>query len=598
MRVLARKIIFLAAAIFALAGNCLASNITLSLNVEAKDDLIKLDITNTSLEAATGLKLWVRLNNQEYPVAIDDVLPAHERIQREVKVLLPYKPGSYPLYARLAYLNEGRELSLIQAGYFHNNGKSIVQVFCPDFTIRLRQRVQFKPGLQQSVAMNLFVPEEVRRSKLAEGEGWMLINSRPEFNITSPAYLILEDDAGDKHSTIICDGKLITRRVPGAYSHFRSKVILLIAFLSTLIAAAAYRRYENRQSGKWSIAIARAAFTVTGVSLLLLFSRYAAIIPEKLIEPLERLRLIFGNRLISIVKFELDALYFQSGDYDYFFRYVADWLYLYLLVLNVFVLRFVIRPNPVDDKNWHLMRWWFSYCSSGELFWSPLAKVGALAWVVKAFYVPLLCSWTVNNIFHQMNLYNSLAPTFYSINEFVVALFIFIDVIIFAVGYLVELPQLKNTIRTVEPTLFGWAICLICYPPFNHIAFATIDEPFANLSSVYVPGRRVGEVLITLLWAIYVWATIALCFKSSNLTNRGIVKDGPYRYIRHPAYVSKVALWLVTALFLGSMNPVMVVAMMLVYSLRAWTEERHLSMDPDYLEYKKEVPWVALPRII
>ena len=34
-----------------------------------------------------------------------------------------------------------------------------------------------------------------------------------------------------------------------------------------------------------------------------------------------------------------------------------------------------------------------------------------------------------------------------------------------------------------------------------------------------------------------------------------------------------------------------------VYALRAWTEERHLGMDPDYREYKKKVPWILFPGV-
>jgi len=36
-----------------------------------------------------------------------------------------------------------------------------------------------------------------------------------------------------------------------------------------------------------------------------------------------------------------------------------------------------------------------------------------------------------------------------------------------------------------------------------------------------------------------------------------------------------------------------------IYYIRAWTEERHLSStDPDYDEYKKKVKWMFVPKII
>ena len=43
----------------------------------------------------------------------------------------------------------------------------------------------------------------------------------------------------------------------------------------------------------------------------------------------------------------------------------------------------------------------------------------------------------------------------------------FVDVLIFTVGYLIESRRLGNEIRSVDPTLLGWAAALLCYPPFN-----------------------------------------------------------------------------------------------------------------------------------
>jgi hypothetical protein len=41
-------------------------------------------------------------------------------------------------------------------------------------------------------------------------------------------------------------------------------------------------------------------------------------------------------------------------------------------------------------------------------------------------------------------------------------------------------------------------------------------------------------------------ASLSLFTKASNLTNRGIVDWGPYRYIRHPGYLGKNMFWLMT----------------------------------------------------
>ena len=79
----------------------------------------------------------------------------------------------------------------------------------------------------------------------------------------------------------------------------------------------------------------------------------------------------------------------------------------------------------------------------------------------------------------------------------------------------------------------------------------------------------------------------------SNLTHRGIITNGPYRWTKHPAYFSKNIAWWLTAIpFIspgGSLDALQksIILLMLngVYFLRAKTEEAHLSSDPGYAKY-------------
>ena len=97
---------------------------------------------------------------------------------------------------------------------------------------------------------------------------------------------------------------------------------------------------------------------------------------------------------------------------------------------------------------------------------------------------------------------------------------------------------------------------------------------------------------------IYTWATVSFGVRFSNLTNRGIITNGPYRWVKHPAYVSKnFSWWFVSMPFLSALSATEALrasmALLLlngVYYLRAKTEERHLSSDPDYVAY---VNWMA-----
>ncbi len=166
------------------------------------------------------------------------------------------------------------------------------------------------------------------------------------------------------------------------------------------------------------------------------------------------------------------------------------------------------------------------------------------------------------------------------------------------VGYCLESQWLKNKTRSVEPTALGWAAAISCYPPFNDVlgTYLPLDQSHQFITDEH--WKMVCRGLMLAAFTIYAAATVAFGFKFSNLTNRGITDKGPYRFIRHPAYVCKGFAWwmeylpnmsLQTAFFLTGLN--------LVYALRAWTEERHLSQDPDYVAYKKKVPWVLIPGV-
>ncbi|MBK6974164.1 MAG: DUF1295 domain-containing protein [Sterolibacteriaceae bacterium] len=100
---------------------------------------------------------------------------------------------------------------------------------------------------------------------------------------------------------------------------------------------------------------------------------------------------------------------------------------------------------------------------------------------------------------------------------------------------------------------------------------------------------------ILLLTGVYVWATVIFGGRFSNLTHRGIITSGPYRYTKHPAYIAKnISWWLVAVPFVVteslavSLKQCLLLLMVNgIYYLRAKTEERHLSRDPDYVRYAR-----------
>jgi len=184
-------------------------------------------------------------------------------------------------------------------------------------------------------------------------------------------------------------------------------------------------------------------------------------------------------------------------------------------------------------------------------------------------------------------------------------LLLIIDTIIFAFAYLVESDRLGNKIRSVDPTFTGWLSAMVCYPPFSFFTRQT----FSAIGIFSIPDRSPAmdfqfiilfQSLALVLFAIYVWATVALGTRAGNLVNRGIVAFGPYRYIRHPAYAAKNLAWFFEILpFFHS--PLQLVSWGLwagIYVARAVTEERHLAKDPSYLVYCQRVNYRFIPGLV
>jgi protein-S-isoprenylcysteine O-methyltransferase Ste14 len=165
-------------------------------------------------------------------------------------------------------------------------------------------------------------------------------------------------------------------------------------------------------------------------------------------------------------------------------------------------------------------------------------------------------------------------------------------------GYASESRWLGNKTRSVEPTAFGWAVCLACYPPFNNVLGTYLpleNGPAIVTNDDWLLALRGGTVL---LFSIYAAATVSFGFRFSNLTNRGIVSRGPYRFVRHPAYLTKCSAWWLEHIPTLTLTKAFFLSLLCgVYALRAWTEERHLGMDPEYRAYKQKVRWVIFPGV-
>jgi protein-S-isoprenylcysteine O-methyltransferase Ste14 len=192
-----------------------------------------------------------------------------------------------------------------------------------------------------------------------------------------------------------------------------------------------------------------------------------------------------------------------------------------------------------------------------------------------------------------------------------IKIILFVDVLIFTVGYLVEMPRLRNEIRSVDPTLMGWGVTIICYPPFNRYTEVLLGSPISDFPQFDNPMAHIAlNIALLVLMAIYASASVALGFKASNLTHRGIVARGPYAFIRHPAYTCKNLAWWIgsgplilagfaESWFKGVIAIASIAGWSMVYILRALTEEDHLrKVDGDYADYAAKVRYRFIPGVI
>ena len=228
-----------------------------------------------------------------------------------------------------------------------------------------------------------------------------------------------------------------------------------------------------------------------------------------------------------------------------------------------------------------------------------------LGWLVKLFFLPLMVVYLSGNInkFNDINTsWEFITQDFTHIYDHLWILPFTIDLAFVTIGYVLTLRLFDSHIRSTEPTALGWLSAIICYQPF-----------FGTLSALYLAynldnytwgnwlqgqGNDIGYMIwgsiILVLLLIYALSSVMFGIRFSNLTHRGIITNGPFRYSKHPAYLSKnLSWWMISIPFIsqsGHFTEViracsMLILMNLVYYVRAKTEERHLMQDPVYQEY-------------
>jgi hypothetical protein len=291
---------------------------------------------------------------------------------------------------------------------------------------------------------------------------------------------------------------------------------------------------------------------------------------------------------------------YHGSFYDRYYtmlRALAPWFFglapLYIALMDRY-------SKQERDGYWHvgmaLLGQW------QQVDWSHV-KQHALGWLVKLFFLPLMFIYMTDKVAYLRQYdFSMVFSSFKAFYDFAYQGLFYIDLLIVTVGYMATFTATDSHIRSTESTFLGWAVALACYQPFWSFVSANYIS--------YDGGKNWGawfwhEPLLYTIWgsaililiAIYAWASIPFGIRFSNLTHRGILTNGPYRYCKHPAYVSKnLSWWLISMPFMISTSAeeslrhcLLLLMLNGIYFLRARTEERHLSWDPDYVAYAQYI---------
>ncbi len=297
--------------------------------------------------------------------------------------------------------------------------------------------------------------------------------------------------------------------------------------------------------------------------------------------------------------------YAQGG-----YGYATGVLRAALPALLIFSLPYVIwldrRLKEPRDGAWAFGHW---LLTAGHGFDPALkAKLAehACSWAIKGFFTAFMLStlrgnWAVATAASPQAMWND--PVVLA--DGLVGIMFLIDVSLGTVGYIFTMRPLDSHIRSGNPFAAGWMAALICYPPFilmnpgGPLDYQQHQLGWARALSDHALLQPVWAFALIGLTACYAWATVAFGLRFSNLTHRGILTNGPYRFTKHPAYVAKNLFWWMASMPMlttsgqwsdAFRNCCILALINAVYLWRAKTEERHLSADPAYRAYAE---WMA-----
>lgn len=267
-------------------------------------------------------------------------------------------------------------------------------------------------------------------------------------------------------------------------------------------------------------------------------------------------------------------------------------LFLFAVPYIAFIDR---RMREPEDGYWH----------AGLLFTGRFRDIDrhalkehTLAWMVKGFFLPIMFGSLIL-LYGQLDSHvDWLRTDWFHFVRWMADYAAVLGLVIACIGYSFTFRLFDSHIRSANPFLDAWLVTLVCYIPFNEIIVRKLlnfndgVHWYHWLADMPLLAGAWGAALLA-CYALWFWATAAYGIRWSNLTHRGIITNGPYRYTKHPDYLAKsLFFWLIHMPFLSTggvgaalKGSLLLLCVNLIYYGRSRTEERHLSQDPDYVAY-------------
>ena len=304
-----------------------------------------------------------------------------------------------------------------------------------------------------------------------------------------------------------------------------------------------------------------------------------------------------------------------------FFEYFLN---IYLIAgLPYFILTNKFKASRVEDyydpaiRIIHMLKQVFLRTLRGDnvnsilrVFRKKYNRKVLLSFLMRTYFVPIMVVQVYSYTVYSVNFLNNPVNNYQllSILFGITGILWLADTINASLSYCIESRWMENRTRSIDLTLGGWFVCLICYTPLNEIpsyffffAPTVVTNNESQLIIENINFLYTIKIIEILLLATHIYIDISLGPSVANITLKKLQTKGFYGLIRHPGTTFKLLFWLIQSVFYKRFWSLKIIfgyfMWATIYVLRALTEERHLSQHEEYIEYKKKVKYRFFPKL-